>query len=380
MRLQPIVTACLLAGLTLLLYGFRLTASPVTPEESAFNTQAQTLRAGATPLFFHLRDEHWLQPLAVYANAAMRAVGGDDMAGRIASAAIGAANVGLVFLIAHLVTGRAWIGIVSALLLIATPAHWSLAQRGTDAIFPVLFILLWLWNVILFLKRDSMRSLAMAAAALGACVYSHPGAPLTAAFLWTLTLVVARRRNRVRLFTATLVFGAAWLPAAWWFFRHPDTYADTFGRWFIFAAHARDPLAGWQAQINSNTLGVRASLYWGFWDPSWLFFAAKDTAAPMLMITLPLIVLGIVSCLRQADRSVGAIVLGGALIVPVAGATLGLPHYMPEAAAVLPILALVSGLGVDYLAGLIGRRRSLEDDEDAAVADGWDSDHLMPRT
>lgn len=380
MRLQPIVTACLLAGLTVLLYGFRLTASPVTPEESAFNTQGQTLRAGATPLFFHLRDEHWLQPLAVYANAAMRAIGGDDMAGRIASAAIGAANVGLVFLIAHLVTGRAWIGMVSALLLIATPAHWSLAQRGTDAIFPVPFILLWLWNVILFLKRDSMRSLAMAAAALGACVYSHPAAPLTAAFLWTLTLVVARRRNRVRLFTATLVFGAAWLPAAWWFFRHPDTYADTFGRWFIFAAHARDPLAGLQAQINSNTLGVRASLYWGFWDPSWLFFAATDTAAPMLMITLPLIVLGIVSCLRQADRSVGAIVLGGALIVPVAGATLGLPHYMPEAAAVLPILALVSGLGVDYLAGLIGRRRSLEDDEDAAVADGWDSDHLMPRT
>ena len=91
-----------------------------------------------------------------------------------------------------------------------------------------------------------------------------------------LTLVVARRRNRVRLFASTLVFGAAWLPAAWWFFRHPDTYADTFGRWFIFAAHVRDPIAGLQAQINSNTLGVRASLYWGFWDPSWLFFAAKD--------------------------------------------------------------------------------------------------------
>ena len=317
--------------------------------------------------------------VAVYANRAMRAAGGDDMAGRIASAALGAADVGLVFLIAHLVTGRAWIGIVAALLLMATPAHWSLAQRGTDAIFPAPLVLLWLWNALLFLKRDSMRSLATAAAALGVCVYSHPAGPLTAAFLWALTLVVARRRNRVRLFTATLVFGAAWLPAAWWFFRHPDTYADTFGRWVVFAAHVRDPIAGLQAQINSNTLGVRASLYWGFWDPSWLFFTARDAAAPLLLISLPLIVLGIVSCLRQADRSVSAILIGGALILPIAGATFGLPHYAPDAAAVFPVLALLSGLGVDYLAGLIGRRRPLEADEHPAVGD-WDSDHLMPRS
>ena len=379
MRLQPIVAASLLAGLTLLLYGFRLTAAPVTAHESTFNSSAQTIRGGATPLFFHLRDEHWLQPVAVYANAAVRMAGGDDMAGRILSAAIGAADVGLVFLIAHLVTGRVWIGIGAALVLMATPAHWSLAQRGTDAILPVPFILLWLWNALLFLKRDALRSLAAAAAALGVCLYSQPAAPLTAALLWMLTLVVARRRNRVRLFAATLVFGAAWLPAAWWFWRHPDTYTDTFGRWFVLAAHARDPIAGLQAQINSNTLGVRASLYWGFWDPSWLFFAAEGVAAPLLLVSLPLIVLGIVRCVRQPDRDIGAMVLASALIVPVAGATLGRPHYLADAAGVLPILALLSGLGVDYLAGLV-RRRPLEDDEHPAVADGWNSDHLMPRS
>jgi hypothetical protein len=380
MRLQPNVTASVLAVLTLLLYGFRLTAAPVTAGESAFSTSAQTIRAGATPLFFHLREEHWLQPLAVYANAAMRALGGDDIAGRIASAALGAANVGLAFLIAHFVTGRIWIGVVTALVLMATPVHWSLSQLGTDAIFPAPFLLLWLWNALLFLKRDSLRSLATAAAALGASVYSHPAAPLTAIFLWTLTLVVTRRRNRARLFVSTMVFGAAWLPAAWWFFRHPETYADTFGRWLIFAAHVRDPIAGLQAQVNPNTLGVRASLYWGFWDPSWLFFAAKDVAAPLLLVSLPLIVLGIVRCMRQADRDAGTLVLAGALIVPIAGATFGIPHYFPDAAGVLPILALLSGFGVDYLAGLVSRRRPLEDDEPAAVADGWDSDHLMPRS
>ena len=104
-----------------------------------------------------------------------------------------------MFLIAHLITGRAWVGIAAALILMLTPAHWSLAQRGTDAIFPVPLILLWLWNTLLFFERDSIRSLAVAAAALGLSVYSHPAAPLTAVFLWMLTLFVARRRNRIRL-------------------------------------------------------------------------------------------------------------------------------------------------------------------------------------
>ena len=55
MRLRPIATACVLAGITLLLYAFRLSAPPLTPTESVFNTQAQSIRGGHTPLFFHVR-------------------------------------------------------------------------------------------------------------------------------------------------------------------------------------------------------------------------------------------------------------------------------------------------------------------------------------
>ena len=86
MRLQPIVTACLLAGLTLAALRLSIDRGAAHSRRIDFNDSAQTVRAGATPLFFHVRDEHWLQPLAIYANAAMRAVGGDDMSGRIASA------------------------------------------------------------------------------------------------------------------------------------------------------------------------------------------------------------------------------------------------------------------------------------------------------
>ena len=95
---------------------------------------------------------------AVYANAAVRAVGGDDMSGRIASVVVGALNVALVFLIAQLDDrARRGSGISPPLILMLTPAHWSFAQLGTDAIFPVPLVLLWLWNLLRFFKCDSMR-------------------------------------------------------------------------------------------------------------------------------------------------------------------------------------------------------------------------------
>ena len=46
MRLQPTVTACLLAVMTLLLYAFRLTSAPATPDAAAFNASAESVRAG----------------------------------------------------------------------------------------------------------------------------------------------------------------------------------------------------------------------------------------------------------------------------------------------------------------------------------------------
>ena len=89
MRLQPIVTASLFAGIALLLYAFHLDVAPLTAEEAAFNTHAQSIRAGWTPLYFRVRDDQWLQPAGVYANAVAQRAGGGEASGRFASAVIG---------------------------------------------------------------------------------------------------------------------------------------------------------------------------------------------------------------------------------------------------------------------------------------------------
>ena len=374
---RSIITACVLAGITLLLYAFHVSDAPLTTEESIFNNRAQSIRAGTPQLFFHIRDEHWVQPIGVYANAAVRAIGGDDVSGRIASVVVGAINVALVFLIAHLMTGRTLVGIFAAVILMFTPAHWSIAQLGTDAMCPVPLVLLWLWASLRFFTWD--KGLPIAAGALGLSVYSHPTGPLTAVFLWILTLIVARRRNPARLAVSTLIFGLAWLPAAAWFYRHPDTYADTFGRWFVFAAHLRNPIDGLLAFFNLNTLGTRAALYWDFWNPSWLFFNDGRTVAPLFMLAAPFVLIGLYRCGRRASRESGVLVIGALAIVPLAGATFLVPHYMRDAASVLPILALLAGLGADQLIALV-LRRPLEDGVNVGSVEGWDSDQLMPRS
>jgi hypothetical protein len=254
----------------------------------------------------------------------------------------------------------------------------ALSVRGTDALLPATLISAWLYGVLLFLEFDSVRTLTMAAAMLGLAIYAHPAGPLTAGFLWILTIAVAIRRNRVRLAIASCAFAAMWLPAAAWFSYQPDTYPATFGRWLVFAAHVRDPVSGFVAFINLNTLGTRASLYWGFLDPSWLFFTGGPGMPPMLWISLPLIVLALVRWPRHAPPHSRAVVIGSVLIVPLAGATFGVAHYMDAAAAILPLLAILTGVGLDQLVALWDRR-ALEDEIPVSRIEGWNAEDAAPR-
>ena len=355
MRLPPTLTAWLLAGIALLAV---ITLGPrpeVNPENIAFIEQGQAVLRGETPMFFHVRGETWLPPIPVYANAMLQAAIGPIRSGQVAGAIAGAINIALVFLIAHIITGRTTAAIAAAAALMLTSGHTALALNGTAAIFPSTFILLWLYALLIFLKNDRPEALVGAAFNLGLCIYAHPAGPLTAAFLWLLTIAVTWRRNRVRLSAATLVFAAMWLPAGGWFYLHPNSYADTFGRWLL---------------LKPDVL-----MYSGFWNPSWLFFGS---GAPMFWIEGVLILIA-VFCIFRIPRGAALATIGAALIVPVAGSTFGLTHYLAYAAGVLPLLAILAALGVDQLVGLVVRRQPLADGAPMAPDEGWHHDDAVPR-
>ena len=364
-HLRPIATACLLALATFILYGLELRREPIGPEEARLISAAQRMPDGAPPLLVNLGGERWAQPLALYLTAISHAIAPGFFAGRHASLFVASLNVALIFLVAWRLFSRYLPALVAAIILMFTPAHYAFGRLGIDVIYIIPFILIWLYALLGFIDKDRPASIALAAGALGAGVYSTPSAPLTMAFLWLTMMVALWMAGRRKLPTLMIAAGtslAMLLPLAVWFYLHPQTYLETYGRWAIFAAHLRNPIDGFLAFINRNTLGTRASAYWRLLDPSYLFFTSARSTAPLLMVSAPLIIAGIVRCARLAPNAPAVVILAGLLVAPLAGSSFGEQQYIALALGLLPFAALLAAYGIEEIRALIvGRPQPAQD-------------------
>jgi 4-amino-4-deoxy-L-arabinose transferase-like glycosyltransferase len=358
-HLRPIATACLLALATFILYSLELRREPVGPAEARVLSAAQQMPNGVPPLLVNTGGDRWLQPIGVYATTISHAIAPGFFAGRRASIVVASLNVALIFLVAWRLFSRYLPALGAAIILMFTPAHLAFGRIGIDAIYVIPFILLWLYALLEFLDRDRPAAIALAAAALGAGVYSTPSAPLTMIFLWMTMMValwVAGRRKLSTLLIAAGTFVATLVPLLIWFYVHPQTYLDTYGRWAMFAAHVRNPVDGFRAFMNTNTLGTRASAYWSLIDPSYLFFSSARGTAPLLLVSAPLIAAGIVRCVRQASHTAAVVVLAGLLVAPLAGSSFGERNYIALALGLLPFAALLAAYGIEEIRELmVGR-------------------------
>ena len=351
-----LLTACLLTLATSIFYGLALSRQPVGRDEARIVSAAQQPMTG---VLINAGDR-WLQPIPVYATKAAHVVRPGFHAGRWASVAVSAINVGLMFLVAWRIFGSQIPALAAALILLFTPAHMTFGRTGAEAIYVVPFVLLWLYGLLTFVEKDRPEAIALASAALGAGVYTTTAAPLTMAFLWVAMIIalwIARRRKLSTLGAAAGGFVVMLVPLAVWFALNPQTYPDTYGSWAIHAAHARNPLDGLRAFVNRNTLGTRAMLYWGLIDPSYLFFSSERGRAPLLWIAAPLVIAGLVRCVRQVPRVSAVITLAGTLIAPLAGAGFGQPQYIANALAWLPFVTLLAAYSVDWAIDFTPLRR-----------------------
>ncbi len=334
-------------------------ASPSTSSPSAGElellAQAARLSDGGWRLFFQVADERWLQPIPVYLTALAGLVAPADLAARYATAAAGAVDVALMFVLVKRLFPHRLVPCGAALLMLATPAHYVHARSGTDAIFVLPFVLIWLICLTDYLRDGRAVKAVAGALALGAGVYAQPAAPLTMMFLMAVALTAMGASGRLNARSAVIslaAFSAPLLLAAAWFAAQPQSYPDTFGRWAIHAAHLRFPLDGVRAFVNWTTLGTRVSLYWGFLDPSWLFFDGPSAAmalrgsAPFLLATLVLLVPGVRWTLRQPSTGLRAVLLGGLAVSPLAASTFGEPHAIHSAMAIVPFMTVLATAGV----------------------------------
>jgi hypothetical protein len=356
--LRSIATAGLLAILAFGLYAVGIGARPVTPAEAELTRHT----GDAAALFFKADDDRWLMPLAVYAAALTDVVSPPDSAGRLAAAAIGGLNVALMFLLARHVLSSTAAGLGAALLLMATPAHIVFARMGVDAIYPLPFVLAWLIALQSFFQNRDRRFAAAGAFALGVGVYTTPSAPLTMGFLLVATLVaiwLSGARDGRSLAIPAVAFVVPLSIAAAWFAANPAAYPDTFGRWAIHAAHLRSPVDLLLAFVNWNTIGTRASLYWGFLDPSWLFFdgpadshSVLHGAAPFLFATAVGLVAGIATRVRAGITPIGFLLIIGLAIAPLAASTFGERQAIANVLVMVPFVVILAAGGITgWIAG-----------------------------
>jgi 4-amino-4-deoxy-L-arabinose transferase-like glycosyltransferase len=373
-RFQSIVAVGLLTGATLLLYSLRLaSAPPILPEETRLLRDAERLAttgrdAGGRllPLFVQSDAETWRQPVPVYAAATAAALlPGRPWAVRVPSLIAASTSVALMYVAALALFRARWSAIGAALLLMMTPAHVVYGRVGSEAVFGLPFALVWLAGLFAYLSRPRAWPLVLATVSLGLGAYANQSAPLTMAGLWACTaaaLWLEGTKGWRSFLLAAVGFGAPLVGMAVWFLAHPETYPDTMGRWAIHAAHLRNPIDLWRATINRNTLGLRLSLFWDFYNPATLFFARDvpgfeftRAAAPLPAAFVVLIPLGIWTMWTDVRRAWSAVLLGAFLVAPLAAAAFGEPYATDRALVAMLAAALLAMGGATAL--LAGSRR-----------------------
>ncbi len=332
--------------------------SPLSPAETELLHQATStgIRADGYPLFFHVSDERWLQPVAVYFTALLRLVTSPETAGRLAAASVGALNVALIFVLCRRLLASTPLAVCAALLLMITPAHFVFARTGVDAIYPLPFVLAWLLAMAAYFDGGDRRHAVAGGLALGIGAFTHPSAPWTMGFLLLVTLLaiwLSGRRGAASLAVPAAAFLVPLVVAAAWFAANPSAYPDTFGRWAIHAAHLRSPLDGVLAFVNWNTLGTRLSLYWGFFDPSWLFLDSPASptlplrgTSPFLFATVAALVAGLSQRLRGGLTPMTLLLLAGLAVAPLAASTVGSPHAIADFLVMVPLVVVLAAGGM----------------------------------
>jgi 4-amino-4-deoxy-L-arabinose transferase-like glycosyltransferase len=319
------------------------------------------------PLYFEmrlLREHVWFQPMLVYLTAPVLAVVQPSQAVfRMPSVAIGVVDVLLVFLVARrLFRSRRW-AYGAAILLAATPAHMIHSRMAMDFIYPLPFVLGWLWCLLDYLERRRLPILFAATSLLGIGFYSYIASVMMMPIylgLTCLALLAASERSLRPYLVAAAGFAWPLLAIAAWLPSHTGVVADTLGRYHIGGGILRP-----------TALTDRISVYWRFFDPAFLFLIGGYTrltnstrlVGVFLAPLLVLIPLGAIRAATTRRTPFTVVLLLGFLLAPLAAviAVPEEPYASDRELAVLVFGVLLAMLGIEALAvrGTPWARRTL---------------------
>ena len=332
-------------------YARDLAAAPAypTPDEVLIALQAESIystrhdRSGRLlPVYFEMTTYSWFQPMAIYAEAAVRLMAPFDIRTfRLTTVGIALINGLLAWLALRAMVGP-WSALAGSLVLLTAPAHFIHGRLAMDYLYPVPFLLGWLWCLMEFERTLNHRWLAASGALLAAGFFTYASAIALMPAFFALTLVRLALTTGLTAARPFVVAAAAiWLWPAIWLSAHMEMLRDTITRY--------SPTSSTAGFLDK--LGVYAEYYY----PG---FLALDAAGPALFslrgwgLVLPgsaiMFAIGVFALWRK-DRSRFAFLLAGFIVAGLPVMIIDERHATQRILPLLPFIAVCAAAGFDFL-------------------------------
>jgi len=312
------------------------------------------------PLYFHMPSigaEVWFQPMIVYFSALfLKVLPFAEWSVRFPSVVVGTIDVVLIYLVALRLFRSATYAVAAAVLLALTPAHFIHSRMAMDYLYPVPFVLLWLWCLLKFDETGRPHLMWIGGFALGVGIYSYVAAlafmPLYLVFTW-LFLLAKYRRVRLVHVTTTIAFVLPLAGFLTWRIIHPEVFAGTAYRYAITRGGL---LSGVRGMLRYNAIGDYLSNYWNFYNPNFLFlvgspnFQSSTRAAGVFLIPVALfLAVGGYDVIVNEKPRVSALLLAGLLTAPIPAVLVEEPFAIYREMEIIPFAILIAAFGVRRL-------------------------------
>ncbi len=319
----------------------------------AVATTGRTLDGVLMPLYFYVSiSASWFMPYIYYWTAIwLQLLPLAEWSIRVPTAILGVAGIILMYRVSRRLLDDRVFAVIATALLACAPTYFILSRYALDYIYPIPFILAWLWCLLIGLEPGrSRRWLFAAGLGLGLGFYSYIASIALMPIYFALAVVVLRMSKRSWADAGALAAGFA-LPLALfaaWLLQHPDVVRTTAERY---------GLVGQAVSGAPIDIAAIADRYWRFFHPDFLFLTGDSylpfstrSAGVFPLAGALLIAIGVYTSLGPARSPITVMLVAAFVVTPLPAALLEDPGAIRRAMGMLPFGALLGGLGARQLA------------------------------
>ena len=366
---RTIVIVLVLIVASAVLYGRRLDYAPphlevdevlIALDAHSMASTGHDVRGEPFPLYFPVGATSWYQPAIVYLTAlVLKFAPLSESSIRVPTVGIAVLDIVLIYFVARQLLASELFGIVAALLLALTPAHFIHSRYGMDYLYPVPFILAWLLCLLQYREQRRPWLLVLSVSVLGLGFYSYIASivmmPLY--FLVTCFVLYRDRSDRRAYFLAVGGFVPWLIPFVAWLIRHPHAFDATVAKYALYDARQLDAVQGIRSLISYASASDRASRYWNFFNPAFLLFGSgikmpfsTNLVGVFLFSFAVLLPVGLYAAVkRRGESPINLVVVAGFLTAPLAAVVVAEQNAIFRGLGILPFGVLLATIGTHYL-------------------------------